>query len=58
MVENIVIKEDNAGNQHFLFFPQSFLKNLIHMDVKNTRLCWQRLKQYNKSVERKKNLFR
>ena len=23
--ENIVVKEENAGNQHFLLFPQCFL---------------------------------
>ena len=26
IVENIVGKEENAGNQHFLFFPQCFKK--------------------------------
>ena len=28
MIENIVGKEENAGYQHFLFFPQCFQKSL------------------------------
>ena len=35
-VENIVGKEENAGNQHFLFFPQCFQKaSSIHMVIKS-----------------------
>ena len=26
-VENIVVKEENAGNQHFIFFPRCFIPN-------------------------------
>ena len=29
MLENIVGKGENAGYQHFLFFPQYFSKGLI-----------------------------
>ena len=34
MVENIVVKGENAGYQHFLLFPQYFLKALFSKKVR------------------------
>ena len=34
-VENIVGKGENAGNQHFLLFPQCFEKGLVLRVIKS-----------------------
>ena len=34
-VENIVGRGENAGYQHFLFFPKMFSKGLLPMNVKS-----------------------
>ena len=43
--ENIVEKEENAGNQHFLYFPQGFLKyqRKIEQFESLSNSCLQRL---------------
>ena len=38
MVENIVGKGENAGNQHFLLFPQCFLKGTLKVVI-----VWERV---------------
>ena len=38
-VENIVGKGENAGNQHFLLFPQCFLK-LLFPEVLKVVIVW------------------
>ena len=35
LVENIVEKGENAGNQHFLLFPQCFFKGFLYRVVKS-----------------------
>ena len=42
-VENIVGKEENAGYQHFLFFPQYFQKASSSGSLK-VRIVWKRVK--------------
>ena len=36
--ENIVRKGENAGDQHFLLFPQCFLPFLIHISIFESHL--------------------
>ena len=38
--ENIVGKEENAGNQHFLLFPQCFHKSLSSGSLKKLGTVW------------------
>ena len=44
-VENIVGKRENAGYQHFLFFPQSFPKPSSVGSLK-VRIVWYRVKVF------------
>ena len=58
-VENIVEKGENAGYQHFLLFPQCFLKGSFDRVVKN-RDCVGKSSTVNSLSEDKvltKNLF-
>ena len=41
--ENIVGKEENAGYQHFLLFPQCFQK-AISLGSLKARIVWERVK--------------
>ena len=45
-VENIVGKEENAGHQHFLIFPQCFQKRSLSLSSK-VGLCGKELKLHN-----------
>ena len=38
-VENIVGEGENAGNQHFLLFPQCFFFKVVSFRVVNSRDC-------------------
>ena len=50
--KNIVGKEENAGNQHFLLFPQCFLPYLRHtLSFKQHKIC--RLQMHFNLVEAK-----
>ena len=44
-VENIVGKGENAGNQHFLLFPQYFRKAFFSGSLK-VGIVWERVKSY------------
>ena len=47
MVENNVGKGENAGNQHFILFPQCFLEVSFPGSLPNdTTLDWSKLKLY------------
>ena len=38
--ENIVGKGENAGNQHFLLFPQCFKKSLLSKGLLKVVIVW------------------
>ena len=38
-IENIVVKGENAGYQHFLLFPQCFQKGFFLRVVRESRDC-------------------
>ena len=42
-VENIVGKEETAGDQHFLLFPQYFQKASLLGSLENSGLCGKKL---------------
>ena len=39
IIENIVGKGENAGNQHFLLFPQCFHKFCLARSLKHSMCC-------------------
>ena len=55
-VENIPGKEENAGNQHFLLFPQCF-PNCSFVRSSNVVIVWQRFNEFelSKSVQADKS---
>ena len=49
MVENIVGKGENAGNQHFLLFSQCFQKTPVMGSLK-VGIVWKRVETYQTNV--------
>ena len=47
-VENIVGKEENAGNQHSLLFPQCFQKASL-LGLSKVRTVWKRVNSLSNS---------
>ena len=58
MIENIVEKEENAGSQHFLLFPQCFQKVFLPPVRKKSSLCGKGLTVVIYDVAKGANIYK